>query len=73
MTYFAKIKSRDKTSQMTGYKRITEWQFIFTIIDGAKFRVELKGRWFPTKKAARTAAENISRLLFIDIKWKGGE
>lgn len=70
MIYKAKIKSRDKASQTTGYKRITEWQFIITIIDGKNFRVEIVGRWFPAKKNARKAAENIARMLLVDIKWE---
>lgn len=36
--------------------------------------VSIRGLGFPTKKDACTAAENIARMLGIEIKWKkGGE
>lgn len=68
----AKIKSRDKASQTTGYERITEWQFIITVFDDNKnIRVEIVGRWFPTARDAKLAALNWARVLNIKLHWAG--
>jgi hypothetical protein len=68
--FIAKIKSRDKTSQMTGYNRITEFQFIITLYDiksDRQHRVEIVGRWYPTARDAKLAAYNWARVLNIKL------
>lgn len=78
MKYIAKVKSRDKASQTTGYKRITEWQFIIIVFDNCKnIKVEIIGRWFPTAEIAKSEAKVYAEFLNIELgkilvdNWKG--